>query len=289
MRIIILGGKGQLGQALLAQAQNGPWHASGWHVEGWSRPAFDIATPHMAEQIAQAAPDLVINCAAWTQVDAAEESPDAAYGVNALGPKYVAEGCAACGASMVQISTNEVFAGENGVSYREYDLPRPGGVYARSKMAGEIAARERLQRLYVVRVAWLYGRGRDDFPAKIWGAAATRDMLRVVVDEFGNPTYAPHAADALYRLVQTGRYGTYHLVNEGVASRFEWAKLLFENMGRAIELEPIPGAEWPRPVSPPPHAVLVNQAAGHLGIRLPAWQEGLEEYVQSGVLNLNTA
>lgn len=285
MRVLIIGSGGQLGQALFAAATA---HAD-LQTMGWQRADADITTPQIARKVAEAGPDLVINAAAWTQVDAAEESPEQVYAANALGPKYLAEGCRACGATLVQISTNEVFSGEMGRFYREYDLPQPGGVYARSKLAGEHAARAVWDRLYVVRVAWLFGRGRGDFPAKIVGAATGRDELRVVADEYGNPTYAPHAARALFELVKTERYGTYHLVGAGFASRFEWTQFLFEQVGLSTRLTPIEAVEWPRPIQPPPHAVLVNQAAAALGITLPSWQEAVQEFVATGVLDLNRA
>ena len=274
MRVLITGSRGQLGQAL--RSHFSPSH----QVPLWSRPQHDIAHPASADAVAALAPDVVINAAAWTNVDGAESSPDAAFAANALGPKYLAEGCARCGAALVQISSNEVFAGESGRFYREYEELGPLTVYARSKAAGERAAQQVLDRLYIVRVAWLYGAGGNNFPSKIVAAADKHGRLRVVADEFGNPTYAPDVAVALERLIESGRYGIYHLVNEGHASRFDWAAELLGLSGRGhIPLTPIPASEWPRPAVPPVHAVLVNQTAAALGIRLRPWQEALREYV----------
>ncbi|MEX1019213.1 MAG: dTDP-4-dehydrorhamnose reductase [Litorilinea sp.] len=280
MRVLIVGSQGQLGQALLHVAAQQPK----LQAIGWQRRDHDITVPDIARAVAQLGPDLVINTAAYTQVDKAEAEPDVAYAANTLGPKYLAEGCRACGAPLVHISTNEVFAGTLGYFYREYDQPQAGGVYARSKLAGEVAVRQIWDRLYTVRVAWLFGRGTGDFPAKILQAAAGRDVLKVVADEFGNPTYAPHVATAIFELVNSERFGTYHLVNEGWTSRFEWTQYLFEQIACSTRLEAITAAEWPRAVTPPPHAVLVNQAAAALDIRLPTWQAAVREYVESGVL-----
>jgi dTDP-4-dehydrorhamnose reductase len=275
MHLLITGSRGQLGQAL--HAHFSPSH----QVTLWSRPEHDVADPATADAVAALAPDVVINAAAWTNVDGAESSPDAAFAVNSLGPKYLAEGCARCGAALVQISSNEVFAGEPGRFYREYEEPGPVTVYARSKAAGERAARQVLDRLYIVRVAWLYGPGGSQFPSKIVAAADKHGSLRVVADEFGNPTYTPDVAGALEQLIATGRYGIYHLVNEGCASRYDWAVELLGLSGRGhIPLTPIPANEWPRPAMPPAHAVLVNQAGAALGIRLRPWQEALTEYVK---------
>ncbi|GIV77665.1 MAG: NAD(P)-dependent oxidoreductase [Litorilinea sp.] len=281
MHILIVGGRGQLGRAFHAVLAGQAGHT----VTVWQRPEHDITRPQVAQEVAALAPDLVINVAAWTHVDGAEAEPDAAYAANALGPAYLAEGCERCGATLVQISTNEVFAGEPGRFYREYDLPAPASVYARSKHAGEVAASRLLRRLYIVRVAWLFGPGGNNFPTKIAAAAdrAAREggTLRLVADEFGNPTYAPDVAQATMQLVESGHYGIYHLVNEGCASRLEFARAVLEGSGRGqVPFTPISAEEWPRPAPPPRHAVLVNQAAAALGIRLRPWQEALAAYLQ---------
>ena len=276
MHILITGANGQLGRALVQALA--PRH----RITAWSRQEGDISQPGIAQQVAALAPDLLINAAAWTQVDQAEEAPDPVYAVNGLGPGYLAEGCAACGAAMVQISSNEVFPGEPGRFYREYDLLQPGGVYARSKAAGEQAARQRLDRLYIVRVAWLFGPGGHNFPRKIVAAADRHGALQVVADEVGNPTYAPDVAGALAQLIETGRYGIYHLVNQGHASRLELAREILARTGRGhIPVTPISLEQWPRAVQPPRHAVLVNQAAAALGIQLRPWQEAIADYARS--------
>lgn len=282
---ILLIGEGQLGSALraviegeglAAQREAGP-EPSRTRLSIWRRPQFDITHPEIAERVAALAPDVVINAAAWTNVDAAESNPDAAYAVNALGPKYLAEGCERCGAALVHVSTNEVFAGQPGRFYREYDPCEASSVYARSKLAGERAVMALCRRFYIVRVAWLFGPGGNNFPSKIVAAADQRGTLRVVADEFGNPTYAPDAALAIVRLIETNRFGVYHLINEGWCSRYEFARQVLVSSGRShIPVTPISHTEWLRPAQPPLHAVLVNQAAAALGIRLRPWQEAVE-------------
>ena len=272
--ILITGANGQLGRALAAQ------FASADRLTCWTRPRHDIADPAIADAVATAAPDVVINAAAWTDVDGAEGAPGEAFAANALGPKYLAEGCARCSAALVQISTNEVFAGEADRFYREYEQTAPSSVYARSKAAGEQAAAA-LDRLYTVRVAWLYGPGGSNFPAKISAAADRHGALRVVSDEYGNPTYAPDVAAAIARLIETQRYGIYHFVNDGCASRYDWSVELLRLTAReALPVTPIGAHEWPRPTMPPAHAVLVNQAGAALGIELRDWRAALAEYTQ---------
>jgi dTDP-4-dehydrorhamnose reductase len=276
MHVLVIGSRGQLGSALcrLYQTQDSV------QLTAWTRPEHDITAPAISQHIAALAPDLVINTAAWTDVDGAESQPDAAHAVNALGPLYIAEGCRRCGAALVQVSTNEVFAGAPGVFYREYDLPAPAGVYARSKLAGERAVHHAWTDVYIVRTAWVFGAAERDFPSKIVAAADKHGALRVVNDEFGNPSYAPDIAAAIAQLVQTERYGVYHLVNQGRASRFEWARAVLDASGRRdIPVAPIAHSEWPRPAAPPLHAVLVNQAAAALSIEMRPWQQALHEYL----------
>lgn len=279
MHLLLVGSRGQLGRALQATASA----QRRYQLTLWSRPEYDITAPAIAEEVAGLRPDVVINTAAWTNVDGAEANPAAAYSANALGPQYLAEGCQRCGAALVQVSTNEVFAGVPGMVYYEYDQPQPGGVYARSKFAGEQAVRQILDRLYIVRVAWLFGPNSSNFPSKILAAADKHGALRVVEDEIGNPTYAPDVAAALLRLIETGRYGIYHLVNQGQASRFDLAQAVLQASGRGhIPLTPIPHTAWQRPVTPPLHAVLANQAAAALGIELRPWQEAVQAYIKNG-------
>ena len=278
MRVLITGGQGQLGRSLQAAFAQQP----GTGLTIWEIGDHDISDPAAAQWVADLAPDVVINAAAWTNVDGAEADPQAAYAANTLAPKYLAEGCARCGAAMVQVSTNEVFAGQPGVFYREYDPTNGGGsTYARSKLAAERAVTQMLDRLYIVRIAWLFGSGGVNFPSKIMAAADRNGSLRVVDDECGNPTYAPDLAAALVQLVQSGRYGTYHLVNDGWCSRYELACAVLAASGRGhIPITPIQSSDWVRPTAPPRHAVLVNEAGAALGLRLRPWQEAVVEYCE---------
>jgi dTDP-4-dehydrorhamnose reductase len=276
MRVLITGAGGQLGRALQAVLAGRPQTK----VFAWDLADHDISDPAATQWVADLKPDVVINAAAWTNVDGAEANPDAAYTANTLAPKYLAEGCARCGAALLQVSTNEVFGGRMGAFYREYD-PLDGGAstYARTKLAAERAVTQLLDRLYIVRIAWLFGPGGNNFPTKIAAAADRNGALRVVNDEFSNPTYAPDAAAAMVQLVESGRYGSYHLVNDGWCSRYDLAGAVLQASGRRhIPLTAIDSSEWVRPTKPPPHAVLVNQAGAALGLRLRHWQEAVEEY-----------
>jgi len=279
MRVLITGGQGQLGRSLQTALARRPQV----DVSVWELRDHDIADPLAAQWVADLAPDVVFNAAAWTNVDGAEADPQAAYAANTLAPKYLAEGCARCGAALLQVSTNEVFAGRPGIFYREYD-PTDGGAsaYARSKLAAERAVTQMLDRLYIVRIAWLFGPGGSNFPTKIAAAADRNGSLRVVDDECSNPTYAPDAAEAMVQLVESGRCGIYHLVNDGWCSRYDLARAVLEGSGRGhVPITAIKSSDWVRPTTPPPHAVLLNEAGAALGIRLRPWQEAVAEYCRS--------
>ncbi len=183
MHVLVMGGEGQLGRTLRAVFGEGP----GTKVSSWDLPDYDMTQPSISDLVAGAEPDLVINAGAWTNVDGAEANPEAAYAANALGPKFLADGCRRCGAPLVQYSTNEVFWGEPGAFFHEYDTPNPRSVYARSKAAAERAVQSTHDAHYIVRIAWLYGVGGNHFPSKIIAAADRHGSLKVVDDEFGNP------------------------------------------------------------------------------------------------------
>lgn len=276
MHVLIVGARGQLGVALY----NVYRLRQDVQVSTWARPEHDITNPISAEQLVALQPDVVINCAAWTAVDAAEANPETAYAANALGPKHLADGCRQCGATLIQVSTNEVFAGDSGIFYQEYDQPAPRSIYARSKLAGELAARQVWDQLIIVRTAWLFSPGGLNFPSKICTAADKLGALRVVADECGNPSYGPDVAAAIVALAEVKRFGIYHIVNEGSASRFAFAQSVLQATGRDdVSVTPIAHTEWVRPADSPLHAVLVNQSAAALGIMLRPWQEALQAYV----------
>ncbi|MCD6290657.1 MAG: dTDP-4-dehydrorhamnose reductase [Anaerolineae bacterium] len=272
-RIVVTGARGQLGRSLCALLTDAAVLAI--DVDEADIRDGDQVIP----LIAGFQPDVVIHAAAWTDVDGAERDPDAAYAVNAVGTQNVALACQRAGAAMVYVSTNEVFDGRASRPYREWDQPAPISVYARSKWAGERIAQMLLNQLYIVRTAWVYAPGGNNFPSKIIAAADRLGRLRVVDDEFGNPTYAPDLAAAIVQLISTGRFGIYHLTNEGVCSRYEWAREVLRLSGREhIPLTPIPSSEWKRAAQPPLRAILANTAAAALGIRLRPWREALVDY-----------
>ena len=277
MQILITGCKGQLGRALSDALTD---HV----VQGCDLPETDVTDRQaITSAILDFAPDVVIHTAAWTDVDGCARNPEKAFRVNALGTQNVALACAAAGAALATVSTNEVFDGTAHAPYWEWDPPHPINPYARSKAAGEWVTRHLLNRFYIVRTAWLYAPGGSNFPHRIIELADQHGALQVVTDEVGNPTYAPDLAAALAALIQTGAYGVYHLTNTGYASRHEFAREILQISGREhVPVEPITLDAFERDSTPPRFAPLANTAAAALGIRLRPWQEALEAFLTPG-------
>jgi dTDP-4-dehydrorhamnose reductase len=275
MRVVITGADGQLGRAL--QQVLGE---RGETVIPTDLPEFDITDPEIAHRLSDFGPDVVVHSAAMTNVDGCATDPDAAFAVNASGTRNVARACAGCGADLVCVSTNEVFDGSADRPYREEDPTRPINPYGRSKRAGEQMAAELVgDRLYVVRTAWLYAPGGDNFPGKMISLADAHGELRVVSDEIGNPTYAPDLARAIAELVQTRAYGIYHFTNSGYCSRYDFAKEALRLSGRqGVPVHPIGLADFQRASTVPPFAPLANVRGAELGIELRPWQEALRAY-----------
>ncbi len=274
MRILITGANGQLGVALQ--------RTLGDHkLTLIDLPAVDITDRAALAAVFDATgPELVVHCAAYTDVDGCARNPELAYRVNAYGTQNVALACRAAGAALVHISTNEVFAGDEPGGYEEWMPLAPRNPYGRSKAAAEAHVHALLRRAYIVRTAWLYAPGGRNFIHTILRRARETGIVRVVADEVGNPTYAGDLAASIARLIPTGQYGTYHFVNSGACSRWAFANEILRQAGVAATNVPILGNAYPRASTPPPFAALHNRAGAALGITLRPWPEALAEYLR---------
>lgn len=273
MRIAITGSDGQLGRAVHEALS--PAH----EVIPLPHRQFDVADTKSTGALAELRPEVVIHCAAMTNVDACARDPALAFRMNAFGTQNVALACRRVDAALVYISTNEVFDGTKPAPYIEFDPTHPLNPYGKSKLAGEWYAQHLLDQFYIVRTAWLYGRGGGKFPDKILAAASRQESLAVTRDEIGNPTYVPDLAAALAQLIETRQYGVYHLVNAGACSRYEWAFEILRRANISRPVKPITLSEFSRASAPPPNGALENFAAATLlGIRLRPWEEALGDY-----------
>lgn len=275
MKILITGANGQLGRAL----QN---VLIDHHLILVDLPEIDITERSALASVFDAGqPDLVIHCAAYTDVDGCARDPILAHRVNALGTQNVALACQAAGIAMVHISTNEVFSGEDPAGYEEWMPLSPRNPYGKSKAAGERHVLSLLNRFYIVRTAWLYAPGGRNFIHAILRRAREEGSIRVVTDEVGNPTYVADLAEAIGRLISTDQYGIYHFVNSGACSRWAFANEILRQAGLAeVTNVPILSSAFSRPSSPPPFGALHNRNGAAIGISLRPWQKALADYLR---------
>ena len=256
-RVAITGAGGQLGRQLVRA-----FGSAGHQVRGLSRTDLDLDDGMDATALGDWAPDILVNSAAWTDVDGCARDPDRAMRINGEGAGRVAEIAASCDARVVQISTNEVFDGAREAPYSETDEPNPINGYGRSKLAGERAVAAANPRHLIVRTAWLFGPGGTNFVTKIIAAghrAAERgEPLRLVEDEIGNPTWTPDLAGVVVRLAtDASRVGVVHAAGTPPCSRLAWAEVALEAAGVASEIRPVELASFERASTPPLRAVLM--------------------------------
>ncbi len=275
MKILITGASGKLGTAL--QAALGAGH----DVIGTDKPTFDITDYAACRQlIAEARPDILLHTAAYTDVNGCAQDPQKALRINGLGTHNLAAVTAQLGIAMLYISSNEVFDGKLGCAYHEYAAAKPVNAYGSSKWYGERALAQVNPRHYIVRTAWLFAPGGQNFLHAIFRAAQQGRELRVVTNEVSNPTATSDLAAAIGRLIESERYGTYHLVNEGGISRWGLARFALDAAGFAdTAITRISSHQWPRPSQPPEYTPLTNLAAASLGIRLRPWQAAVRDFI----------
>lgn len=281
MKILITGAAGRLGSRLVELLRAQGHSVIGADIVGEAVTRIDITDfASTRALVTDLRPDVVLHPAAWTDVDGCAREPEKAIQINGLGAQNVALAAAAVGAPILHVSTNEVFDGQRAQPYREYDQTNPINPYAYSKWYGERAVQSVNPQHYIVRTAWLFAHGGRNFIHAILNAAETGKALRVVSDEVANPTYNDDLAEAITRLIMTGRFGVYHLVNEGACSRYEFARYILDRTGFAqTPVQKITSAEWPRPSRPPAYSSLSSLAAQQLGITLRPWQEAVDAFL----------
>ena len=281
-RVLVTGADGQLGRSVVSA-----FDQAGWEVSGPGHGVLDITDPQAVRDAVGSATGVVVNSAAWTDVDGCARDPERALEINGTAAGNVAAAARTVGALAVQISTNEVFDGTATRPYREDDEPNPINPYGGSKLAGEFAASAANPRHLIVRTAWIFGPGGSNFPTKILRAAKARmeagEPLSVVSDEVGNPTWAPDLAAAILWLVVAERsgeaaHGVWHICGEPPVSRFEWARQITTGLG-GVDLRPISSADYPRPSRPPLRAVLDTRKAQALGVAELDWRRRSEAFV----------
>lgn len=290
MRVLVTGQGGQLATGLLASLP-----AQGLEGVFVGQPEFEFDRPESVRAaFAEAAPDAVVNCAAWTAVDAAEDDEAGAFRANALGPALLAGLCAGRGIPLLQISTDYVHDGRKGAPYLETDAPNPLGAYGRTKLAGEWAALAGNPRTIVLRTAWLYAPVGRNFLRTMLALGAERPELRVVADQIGHPTAAPDLADAIAAILATLRRGgwrpeyggVFHAAARGHTSWHGFAEAIFAAAARYGRrrpvVRPIATADYPtKAVRPADSRLDCTKLETVFGLRLPPWEAGLERVMRA--------
>lgn len=279
MRILITGAGGMLGTDVRSEAES-----AGLEVFAWTRAELDLTDGEAVPvKLRRLAPVAVINCAAWTDVDRAEQAEGPATRINGAGAGNLARAAAAAGAWTVHVSTDYVFDGSKRAPYVESDRPAPLSAYGRSKLAGEMeVARASPDAHTIVRTSWLFGAAGRCFPQTILRLAADRPELSVVDDQLGCPTFTGHLAAALIQLAtEAGNLGIVHVAGGGECTWFEFARALILEAGLPIVLKPCRTADMDRPARRPPYSVLRSERPS--APELAPWRDGLGAFLATGV------
>lgn len=274
MKILVTGGSGQLGFDVCRELER-----RGIEYTAPSSRAMDITdAAAVRAQIRAYRPDAVIHCAAWAAVDAAEDEPEQVFAVNEGGTRNIALACGGeIGAKMLYISTDYVFPGTGTRFYEPDDPTGPVNVYGKSKLAGELAVKELLEKYFIVRTSWVFGEHGNNFVKTMLRLAETCSEVSVVCDQVGSPTYTADLAPLLCDMVQTEKYGTYHAANEGICSWAEFAEEIFRLAGKDVKVNRIPTEEYPVKAKRPLNSRLSKNCLETIGLwRLPEWKKALE-------------
>jgi dTDP-4-dehydrorhamnose reductase len=291
LNVLITGSKGQLGNELIDILQTGkseigsisPVYTDA-EITGVDIDVLDITDIRAVSAFVDAKSfDLIINCAAMTDVDACESNYETAMKVNAVGARNMAWAADRAGAKIVYISTDYVFDGKASAPYCEWDLPAPATIYGKSKLLGERYVRETCVHSFIVRAAWLYGRVGNNFVRTILKLAGEKERIQVVNDQVGNPTNAGDLAHHILKIAVADEYGVYHCTGGGVCSWYDFAAEIVRLAGLPCEVVPCTTEEFPRPAPRPAYSAMEHLAlrAG-VGDEMRAWEDALRAFMRSG-------
>jgi dTDP-4-dehydrorhamnose reductase len=273
MKLLVTGAAGMLGRDVMLAAGN-----AGHQVVGYGHAELDVADgAAVGAKIEGERPDVVINCAAWTDVDGAEEAEGEATRINGEGAGNVAVAAAAVGASVVYVGSDYVFDGSKGAPYVETDQTAPLSAYGRSKLAGEEETRAGNKRHFIVRSAWLFGAGGGNFVETMLRLAADHGEVLVVRDQVGSPTYTWHLAYGIVRLIEGVEFGIHHMAAAGACSWYEFAREIFDQAKVECKVMSATTEMLGRPAPRPAYSALTSQREH--AIELPSWQDGLAAYL----------
>lgn len=289
MRILVTGAKGQLGSQIINIMKAGKSELGNIDsrykdavIKGIDLEELDIANLKDVQAfIADFKPNLIINPAAYTNVDGCESNEELAFKANSIGPRNIAMTAEKVGAKLLHISTDYVFEGEGKVPYKEYDLTLPVSVYGKTKLAGEDFVRNFCSRYFVVRTAWLYGYNGKNFVKTIMSAAKEKGNLEVVDDQRGNPTNAEDLAHHILKIALTEEYGTYHCTGIGECSWYDFASKIVEYAGIDCIIDPITSEKLTRMAKRPAFSSLDNMMLKcTVGDEMREWKDALKMFIE---------
>ncbi len=276
MKVLVTGVTGQLGFDVMRELARRDIEA-----EGATRKDFSLTEKEKAQKfIKDYRPDVVIHCAAYTAVDKAEDEPEVAMAINHDGTRMLAEICRDIDAKMIYISTDYVFPGD-GQDFYEPPMPKdPKNVYGKSKLLGEEAVQEILEKYFIVRISWVFGINGKNFVRTMLNLAETHKELTVVADQTGSPTYTFDLSRLLVDMAESDKYGVYHATNEGICSWAEFAEEIFRQSGKEVKVTPVTSDKYPTKATRPKNSRLSKNSLDAAGFsRLPHWKDALGRYL----------
>lgn len=282
MKVLVTGIHGQLGYDVIKVLESRKIECIGADIQD-----FDITEYAATETfIKQCMPDAVIHCSAYTAVDRAEEEFEVCRRVNEDGPRNIAQACKDIDAKMIYISTDYVFPGIGDTAFETDDATGPLGAYGKTKLAGEIVVKELLEKYFIVRVSWVFGKNGNNFIKTMLKIGKNRESVDVVCDQIGSPTYTADLAVLLCDMVVTEKYGVYHATNEGYCSWAEFAKEIFKQVGYSTEIHCVKTSEYPSKAVRPLNSRLSKKSLEKAGFqKLPDWKDALQRFLV--LLDLN--
>ncbi len=277
MKVFVTGVKGQLGYDVCKELEKRRIDFLGSDIDD-----LDITDLSAVEKkISDFKPDAVIHCAAYTKVDMAEDEPALCFAANVDGTKNIALACQKIGAKMVYISTDYVFPGTGERFYEPKDSVNPQNTYGRSKLAGELVVQSFLDKYFIVRISWVFGKNGNNFVKTMLRLAESKTELNVVSDQIGSPTYTADLAPLLCDMVQSTNYGVYHATNEGVCSWADFARKIFEYSGKNVTVHSIDSKSYPTKAARPLNSKMDKKCLTDNGfLRLPSWEDALFRYLK---------
>lgn len=277
MKFLVTGIKGQLGYDVMKECAKRNIEAIGVDIEEMDITKADIVQKVITDSKA----DAVIHCAAYTAVDAAEDNVELCERINVDGTRNIAQVCKALDIKMMYFSTDYVFNGTGTAPWREDDEKEPLNVYGRTKFEGELAVQELLDKYFILRISWVFGVNGKNFIKTMLRLGQENGKVSVVNDQFGSPTYTEDLAKTVVDMIQTDKYGVYHVTNSGECSWYEFACQIFKEAGMSVIVNPVGSSEFPVKAKRPENSRMSKDKLRKAGFDLlPAWEDALRRYIK---------